>query len=56
MRKKVTPEDRNIASVQTMVPVKVRAQLETLARQEQVPVSEIGRRAFQKFLEQKEEI
>jgi predicted transcriptional regulator len=51
MRKKAA-KNRNISPVQTtLVPVKVRAQLTRLARQENVTVSEISRKAITEFVE-----
>ena len=48
--RKVAAKDKNVASVITMAPVRLRAQVEKLARQERVSVSEIGRRALTEFV------
>jgi len=50
MPKKVVAEDRKTAPLITMLPLRVREQVEELARQRKVSLSEIGRRAFTQYV------
>lgn len=45
--------ERNTQPIMAMVPLKVRAEVEKLARREQVSMSEIGRRALTEFVGKK---
>lgn len=52
MAKKVAVEDRKTAPVITMLPLRVREQVERLAERERVSLSEIARRAVTRYVEQ----
>jgi hypothetical protein len=54
MSKKVPLQERNTQPVITMLPLPLRKQVEKLARQGKVSLSEIGRRALTAYVEQKE--
>ena len=53
MSKKVPLEERNTQPVITMLPLPLRKQVEKLARQGKVSLSEIGRRALTAYVEQR---
>ena len=50
MAKKVAVQDRKTAPVISMVPPKLREQVERLAEKGSVSISEIGRRALQEYV------
>jgi predicted transcriptional regulator len=49
--KRLPAKNRNVAPVISMVTTRTRAQVDRLARHEQVSISEIGRRAISEFVE-----
>ncbi|MDP9178631.1 MAG: hypothetical protein M3O61_13195 [Gemmatimonadota bacterium] len=51
MAKTIRLEDRLKTPVITQVPLRVREQMEKMARQRKVSLSEIGRRALQAYVE-----
>ena len=51
MAKQVTAQEAKRAPVQVMVTEAVREQVEQIARREDVSLSEIGRRAIEKYVE-----
>ena len=51
MGRKVKAQDRKTAPVITMLPLKVREQVERLAEKDKVSLSEIARRAVTQYIE-----
>lgn len=52
MPKKVAPQDRKQAPVISMVPNRIREQVEQIAERDGVSLSEIGRRAIEAYVQQ----
>jgi hypothetical protein len=50
MRKRLGTQDRKLAPVITMLPLKVREQIESIAARDKVSLSEVGRRAFEQYV------